>query len=59
MLGEVIGHVEGSVDAFKLDQVTLDPFTEGEIFNVHVTCTGSGGLGHSLGCARVVIFVEY
>ena len=45
LFGEAVDHVEGGVDTFKLDEVTVNPFTDDVKLNVNVACARSGFLG--------------
>ena len=57
LFGEVVGHIEGGVDSFELDEVAFDPLTDDVVFNVDVTGTVGRFLGVSHSRACVIVFV--
>ena len=35
---EVVGDINGGVNAFQVDEIALDPITKGKVFDVNVLC---------------------
>lgn len=54
----MVGHVDRSVDPIEEHKVAVNPVTEGEEFNIDVSCARGGFLSITHGSAAIVIFVE-
>jgi hypothetical protein len=53
---EVIGHVDRRVDSIQIHEVSAHPFTDREIFNIHMPCL-CGGLLRIAHCGTGVIML--
>ena len=57
-LGEVVSGVDGSVHTVENQQVTLNPFLDGIVFDVNVPGTGGGSSSISHGRSAIIVFVQ-
>ena len=51
---EVVSKIDGCIDAFKDDQITFNPITKGEVFNINVASSGSRFLSIAHGRTAVI-----
>ena len=58
LFGEYVSHVDGGVNTFELDQISLDPFEQDIILNVHVPCPWRGFLCIGHYSAGIIILIE-
>jgi hypothetical protein len=56
---EVVCCVDGSVDMFENDKVTLHPVAQRKVFNVNVTCAWSRFLGIAHQCTTVLVLASH
>ncbi len=54
----MVGKVNGRVDPFEMNEVTLDPFTKCKILDVNMACTHRRFLGIAHSRAAVVVLVS-
>ena len=55
---EVVRKINRSIDSVEKDQVTLDPVTQRDVFDVDMSCSRSWFLSISHSSAAVVVFVS-
>ena len=56
---DVVRCVDGNVDTFENDKVTLHPVAQRKVFNNNVTCAWSRFLGIAHRCTTVVVLVSH
>ena len=56
---EVVREVEFRVDVLEQHKVSVNSFTDGEVFDIHMSSARSGLLSVAHGGTCVVVFIEY
>ena len=56
--GKVVGHVDCSIDPIEEDKVTLNPFTQGEVFDINVACPWGGFLSIAHSGTSIIVFIK-
>jgi hypothetical protein len=55
---EMIRHVDGGVDAIEEDEVAFDPFAQGEILDIDMSCSWGRFLSVAHSGASAVVLIE-
>ena len=54
----MIGHIDGSVDSIEEDEVSFNPFTQGEVFYVNMSGSRCWFLCVAHGGTAIIVFIE-
>jgi hypothetical protein len=54
---KVVRNVNGRVDSFQADKITLHPVTESEVFNIDMACAGCGFMCIAHSRTAVIVFI--
>ena len=60
LFSEMVGQIDGSIDAFELKEVSFNPFDKDVVLDIHMACPRCGFLCHChCHCDRcLVVFIK-
>ena len=54
----MVRNVDRSIDLIEKDKVTLNPFTQGDVFDINVACPWGGFLSVAHGITYIIVFIK-